>query len=471
MKGTSFIKHTFWLLLFAVPHFSFGQEDNGSDGACPASFGCRAFFGLLVGYEMQSTNLFTGRSCQTSCVPTFFAWINLLWGWAECGPCDDDNVPVVEVPNQIIDRADVEYLASDELGGRDNNSTGSALAQNFLVQELQAIGAVGLNDLISGTGSDSYLQRFDRGTNVLGVLKGTDELADEYVVVGAHYDHVSFCSSALNADSDICNGATDNAAGVALVLGIARALSVTNSTLLRRSIVFAFWDREEDGLLGSDFFTNNNPLIPMDKIVGYLNYDIMGANLMPSLRSFTTAVASETGGPNLQRKLANAVADEGLNVVSFSSALGQFRSDYTNFVNNGVPTIFFSDSTGGCYHTSGDEVKVVDFVKLNRQARIGFKLTVELATTTTPPNFATSLLPATYDDAVGFLELGNTVVENDLNLFGPTEQAEIAKITAELNRITAPGPLVFPLYLLDFASVAQSMVAIVTSIECDGFLE
>ena len=104
------------------------------------------------------------------------------------------------------------------------------------------------------------------------------------------------------AGDTICNGATDNAAGVAATLAIGRAIA-TQSTPPRRSVILAFWDREEDGLLGSQFYTQN-PLVPLAATVGYVNFDIQGANLLPSLRNTTFAVAAETGGARLKESCA-----------------------------------------------------------------------------------------------------------------------------------------------------------------------
>ena len=106
------------------------------------------------------------------------------------------------------------------------------------------------------------MQPFPGGTNVVAVIPGTD-LADEYVVVGAHYDHLgNSCRVPPGSPTDtICNGATDNATGVAAVLPIARSIAA-QPTKPRRSVVLALWDSEEDGLLGSLFYVQN-PLVPL----------------------------------------------------------------------------------------------------------------------------------------------------------------------------------------------------------------
>src|SRR5205814_313651 len=116
--------------------------------------------------------------------------------------------------------------------------------------------------------------------------------------VGAHYDHLGNGCRSSDPNDDICNGATDNAAGVANVLSIGREIAQRPGAR-RRSVILAFWDREEDGLLGSAFYVRN-PLVPLAQTVGYVNYDIQGANLLPSLERDTFAIGAETGGARLQ---------------------------------------------------------------------------------------------------------------------------------------------------------------------------
>ncbi|NND68910.1 MAG: M28 family peptidase, partial [Halioglobus sp.] len=181
-----------------------------------------------------------------------------------------------------------QVLTDDSLGGRNNNTAGSTAAQNYLIALMANGGAVGLNS--AATGDAAFKQPFTLGTNILGLIPGTD-LAHEYVMLGAHYDHLGSCLPASGASS-VCNGATDNATGVAAVLDIALHFSVPENRP-RRSVILAFWDREEDGLLGSGFYTSN-PLVPLGSTVGYINFDIQGANLLPSLRDVSIAVGAES---------------------------------------------------------------------------------------------------------------------------------------------------------------------------------
>ena len=136
-------------------------------------------------------------------------------------------------------------MAADELEGRDNGTAGSLAAQQILIGQLAQFAQPADPTMV---GDDGFRHVFPSGTNLLGVIPGGD-LADEWVVLGAHYDHLGTdCRIDDPADS-ICNGATDNATGVAVALDAARAIAAAGTP--RRSVLVALWDAEEDGLLGS----------------------------------------------------------------------------------------------------------------------------------------------------------------------------------------------------------------------------
>lgn len=357
-----------------------------------------------------------------------------------------------------FDAADVVYLAGDDLDGRNNDTPGSAAAQQYIIDQIRDF-AVGLNT--AATGDDAYLQRFPLGANILAVIPG-GELADEVVMLGAHYDHLGGCAG-------ICNGATDNAAGVAAVLAVARGIAALPAPP-RRSVVLAFWDREEDGLLGSRYYVEN-PLLPLASTVAYLNFDIQGANLLPSLRNFSFAVGAETGGDRLAAAVDAAVSRVDLQTLRVSAIFGQGRSDYVHFVNARVPTVFFGDSTGPCYHTAGDDVDVVDFAKLEMQSEIGFELTRALAATDELPSF-TMAPPVVFADAQRLLEVFDAAVAADLDLFAPADAAVLLEFHGNLTEIVAAGPEAF-----DGEAIGTFLTGVVSAIEllgdlpCDGFLE
>jgi hypothetical protein len=366
-------------------------------------------------------------------------------------------------------------LASNELRGRDNDTPESQIVQRYLVGHLRLRGA-GLNGAASG--ADAYKQPFveagQRGANLLAVVRGR-ELPDEYVIVGAHFDHLDtrgdatgHCRSGGTPGGGVCNGATDNAAGVAAVLAIGQALDALPEPP-RRSVVLALWDAEEDGLLGSRYYVNH-PLVPLEQTVAYVNFDIQGANLLPSLRNSTFAVAGETGGAALRAVVDAAVGAQTLVVHPFSFIFGQARSDYANFVGNSVPTIFFSDSTGGCYHTTGDDLRVVDFGKLAQQSAIGFRTVVGLAEAPSRPPFVPGAPLAVFEDAVSLQSVMAMAIPADLELISPDDQAVVLATQARIDQIVADGPAQFDNDdIIELLNAASMLINVLTGMPCQAF--
>lgn len=359
----------------------------------------------------------------------------------------------------------VAVLTDDSLNGRDNNSPGSIAAQDYLIDFLTALKTQGLNGAAAGNGS--FKQDFTNGTNILALLPGTD-LAHEYVMVGAHYDHLAGCA-AHEPGATVCNGATDNATGVAAVLEIALRIKRGDEPAPRRSLILAFWDREEDGLLGSNYYVNN-PLAPLADTKAYVNFDIQGSNLLPSLRTASFAIGAETGGAAFVSAVQSAIDSQPLATQQLSSIFGQNRSDYINLINAGVPSVFFSDSTGPCYHTTGDDIDVVDFAKLYQQIKIAANLTSQLASGAITPTINPGAALATYEDAVSL----NTVMvmaTGDLDRFSPEQQVTLQAAAAEFAAIVADGPGNFDATDINTLLLrAVALVSLLTTGECDGFL-
>jgi hypothetical protein len=358
---------------------------------------------------------------------------------------------------------DETVISSDAYHGRQNATVDSVNVQNYLIYRLKSLG-VGLDS--SKTGDDAFKQPFDSGTNVLAKIPGTD-LANEYVIIGAHYDHLgTTCRTAIPTDV-ICNGATDNAAGVSALLAIGGLIKQHGAP--RRTVILAAWDREEDGLLGSKFYTEH-PLAPLTQTVAYINFDIQGANLLPSLQNTSFAVGAESGGATLTSIVQSAIGAGPVQTKLVSSIFGQGRSDYVNFTGVQVPNVFFSDSTGPCYHTAQDEVSVVDFWKLDQQVKIAYKVAKSLIEANGRPTFSATNPLATFNDAVTLQGVTNSAI-SDLARFTPTQQTQLLKFRDDLNAVVAAGAANFD--DADIATLiggAATAVGILTSGTCDGFI-
>ena len=365
-------------------------------------------------------------------------------------------------------RAIVERLADDQLQGRGNQTPGAASTRALLIEELKRFAEPIRPDL---PGDEGFLQEFATGTNVLAVVRG-GELADEYLMIGAHYDGLGTSCSKANCDDvtgedQIYNGATDNATGVAAVIEVVRSILADQSP--RRSIIIALWDAEEDGLQGSRWYAQN-PILPLEQTVAYINFDIQGSNLLPSLARSTILVGAETGGPNLAAAARRATEASSLQTLILSLIFGQGRSDHASLVGAGVPAVFFTDATSGCYHTVKDDIEAVDFPKLDQQIAAAEALTRDLLATNAPPTFETASLPATYEDAVGLLAVLSAAQE-DFVLLGTDQEAATDAYLEDLERVVDAGETSF-----DGAATgvvlggAAQLVTALANMDCDPFL-
>ncbi|OLF80569.1 hypothetical protein AWH62_15150 [Maricaulis sp. W15] len=180
--------------------------------------------------------------------------------------------------------------------------------------------------------------------NVVGMIRGSDpELADEFLVLTAHLDHIGSVTDHMRSggacnttdDSDrICNGAVDNASGVSIMLETARTFLEEGAP--RRSVLFVALTAEEKGLLGSEHFARN-PTVPAEQIVANVNLD------MPVIvYDFADVIAFGSNHSNLGPIATRAAARMGIEVSEDPLPEQSLfvRSDHYNFVREGVPALF-----------------------------------------------------------------------------------------------------------------------------------
>jgi Zn-dependent M28 family amino/carboxypeptidase len=167
--------------------------------------------------------------------------------------------------------------------------------------------------------------------NVIGILPGTAR-PDELVMYSAHWDHLGHCD-AVKGD-DICNGAVDNASGVAGLVALAEASVKAGPT--KRSQVFLAVTGEESGLLGSKFYAEN-PVYPLNKTVGGVNMD--GLNVIGKAKDFVLVGA---GKSELEDMVKPLVAAEGrvITLEANPERGSYYRSDHFSFAKLGVPMLY-----------------------------------------------------------------------------------------------------------------------------------
>lgn len=210
-----------------------------------------------------------------------------------------------------------------------------------------------------------------RSQNVIGIVPGTDPvLKNEYVVVGAHYDHVGFKRDHKEGEDYINNGADDNASGTSGMLAVAQAFSKMPKP--KRTVIFIAFSAEEKGLYGSKAYVNN-PLFPLDKTVAMLNLDMIGRNNIDSLF---------LEGANHSPDLTEIVKQENEKVgfkLQTDEETYVGRSDHASFYNKNVPFVFFFTGEHPDYHTPRDNPDTVNPKKIARVSQLIFRTAWYLA--------------------------------------------------------------------------------------------
>jgi hypothetical protein len=270
----------------------------------------------------------------------------------------------------------VAKLADDTFEGREAGSTGGHAAGVYLTKELQPLGLKP-----AGQGG-AYYQNFGAGyRNILAVWEGSDPtLKNEYVLVGAHYDHVGYGNSqnSFGPTGRIHNGADDNASGTAAVLEIAEAFAST-SLRPRRSILFAFWDGEEKGLLGSQHWVRQ-PTVPLSRIALAVNLDMIGR-----LRDQRLEVAGTRTTWGLRRLVSRENTSPDLN-LDFRWTM-EDNSDHHTFYLKNIPVLLIHTGLHDNYHRPSDDVELVNFAGMHQVTRLLFRTVAALADEEERPQF------------------------------------------------------------------------------------
>jgi len=317
--------------------------------------------------------------------------------------------PRSAVADTALIRADITYLASDALEGRapgtpGNDSAAAYIARLYGTLKLEpapfpapsAVGTCAAGFQEGALCAPKYMQRFYAKSiaaahaglpsalptqNIVAVIPGSDPaLRGEYVVVGAHFDHLgrtSFNAMDPDAGNAIRPGADDNASGTAAVMELARLFARRPT---RRGIMLVNFSGEELGTLGSMYFVQHPP-VPTDSMQLYLNFDMVGRLRDDKLIVYGVATATEL--KPLVDSLNTAVGHFTLNAVGD----GYGPSDHASFYEGGVPVLHYFTDVHEDYHRATDvaskinvvgEARVIDFAAAavrevgDRPARLTF---------------------------------------------------------------------------------------------------
>lgn len=274
-------------------------------------------------------------------------------------------------------RSQISFLADDLLEGRAAGSIGGKIAASYIVSQLSDMGIQAwtasyyqpfdaVKDVKSGRyyidqkKKDSILQEGGisiKMRNVIGYIPG--KRSDEYVIVGAHYDHLGI-AEAVDGDS-LYNGADDNASGVSAVLQIAKAF-MANGCQPERTVLFAFWDGEERGLLGSSYFVLS--FADTGKIKGYLNFDMIGRNTDETVHTHVDYFYTESY-PVFEDWMKSHIRKYGLKLTptyrAWDKPVG--GSDNASFARKDIPIIWYHTNGHPDYHKPSDHADKINYTK------------------------------------------------------------------------------------------------------------
>ncbi|WP_298423331.1 M28 family peptidase [uncultured Kordia sp.] len=219
--------------------------------------------------------------------------------------------------------------------------------------------------------------------NVAAIIKG-DEKPDEYIIISAHLDHEGI------KDGKIYNGADDDGSGTVAILEIAEAFKKAKAegNGPKRSIVFLHVTGEEKGLLGSRYYTDYNPIFPLENTVTNLNIDMIG-RIDPKRkegdRNYIYLIGSDKLSTELHEiseaanaKYTNIELDYTFNDENDKNRY-YYRSDHYNFAKNNIPVIFYFNGTHDDYHKPTDTVEKINYDLLTNRTRLVFYTAWELA--------------------------------------------------------------------------------------------
>jgi membrane-associated protease RseP (regulator of RpoE activity) len=278
-------------------------------------------------------------------------------------------------------RRDIEHLASPALAGRLTGTAGNDSAAAFIARRYAALKLEGkLQRFIARPPAHNGASPSWPTQNVFAILPGRDPaLRGQYVVVGAHFDHLGTAAE-YSLDQTVKGavrlGADDNASGTAAVLELARLFAADPP---RRSILFANFSGEEEGLLGSSYFVDNSP-VSLDSVGAMVNFDMVGRLRNDRLIVFGVATATELPGI-----LETANSANPLKVAAQGDGFGP--SDHSSFYAKNIPVLHFFTDSHEQYHRATDvpaminaagEARVVAFAErvirniADRPARLTF---------------------------------------------------------------------------------------------------
>jgi len=255
---------------------------------------------------------------------------------------------------------DIDFLASDQLEGRETGTEGAAKAAEYLAERFKEIG-------LEPKGTDGYFQEFNFSPrknphaapsddsikiiarNVIGYI---DNKAPNIIILGAHFDHLGYGdeNSLYKGDSSIHNGADDNASGVAAMLLLAEELIGRN---MNNNYLFIAFSGEEKGLFGSNYY-NKNATIDLERVNYMINMDMVGR-----LNEENALAINGTGTSPSWNEIVDDIGIDSLKLITSESGIGP--SDHTSFYLKDIPVLHFFTGQHEDYHKPSDDADKINY--------------------------------------------------------------------------------------------------------------
>jgi Zn-dependent M28 family amino/carboxypeptidase len=278
----------------------------------------------------------------------------------------------------------VKVLTSDTLKGREAGTEAGRKASTYIASLFNKYGLLQAAKLENEV---SYFQKVPlRGKshtyNVLGFIKGSS-YPDEAIIITAHYDHLGI------KRGEMYRGADDNASGVSALLEIGQAFSIAvkDGSSPKRSIVLLALGAEEKGMIGSAYYTDENPIFTLKNTVVNLNMDMIGHldKLHPEDPNFVSLVGSDWQSSDLHQIHEQANKDYvGLELDYTFNSINHperffYRSDQYNFAKHGIPVIFYTSGDHHDYHKPTDTIENLQLDRIQKVAQLVFYTAWDIA--------------------------------------------------------------------------------------------
>jgi len=298
-----------------------------------------------------------------------------ILGFNQAGPeSSGRNVPVL-----FVRRAELDEVVKGALG-KDLSSIEKEIDKDLKPQSAELKGW-------KAVGETSIHRKEADVKNVIGVLEGEGPLADETIIIGAHYDHLGAGGqgSLAPGSKEIHNGADDNGSGTTVLVEVARALAARGEKLPRRLVFIAFTG-EEEGLIGSAKYVKN-PLFPLENTVAMLNMDMVGR-----LKDEKLIVHGTGTAPELDKLVDKYGKELGFTITKKPGGFGP--SDHSSFYAKKIPVLHFFTGNHADYHRPSDDFDKLNIPGMRRVAQMVEQIAVDLAKAEKRPTYVETKAPA-----------------------------------------------------------------------------